>query len=164
MYYEAISKLRRPYFITLLRFTHTLILMLLTSSLYLIQIVPCIRKAFVPPVSNKTLINHVITTPTVTSAVACEIQCFIEVKCESYNFGPKDGGGHVCELSDSDVIRDPLDWITKQGFIYRGTEVYLFKIRTTKTLSILVLRVYIVIEFILFAISMLEPLCKSSVS
>ncbi|KAJ7347161.1 hypothetical protein OS493_040022, partial [Desmophyllum pertusum] len=31
-------------------------------------------------------------------------------------------GGHVCELSDSDAIRDPLDWITKQGFLYVETE------------------------------------------
>ncbi|KAJ7385549.1 hypothetical protein OS493_015124, partial [Desmophyllum pertusum] len=84
---------------------------------------PCITKTFVKPVANKTLINHVISRPRVTSSEVCEIHCFIEIKCESYNFGPKDGGGHVCELSDSDTIRDPLDWITKQGFIYRGTKV-----------------------------------------
>ena len=64
-----------------------------------------------------------ISTPSVTSAVQCEIDCFMEFKCESYNFGPKEGGGHVCELSDTDAIRDPLDWTTKQGFIYRGTKV-----------------------------------------
>lgn len=47
----------------------------------------------------------------------------MESECESYNFGPKEGGGHVCELSDSDSIRDPLDWITKQGFVYAETKV-----------------------------------------
>ena len=47
----------------------------------------------------------------------------MEIACQSYNFGPKEGGGHVCELSDSDSIRDPLDWITKQGFIYGGIKV-----------------------------------------
>lgn len=30
---------------------------------------------------------------------------------------------HVCELSDSDAIRQPMEWITKQGFIYRGTQL-----------------------------------------
>lgn len=84
---------------------------------------PCITKIFESPVTNKALMNHVISTPTVTSTEVCEIECFLEIRCESYNFGPKKGGGHVCELSDSDARRDPLDWTTKHGFIYRGTKV-----------------------------------------
>ena len=64
-----------------------------------------------------------ISQPEVTSEELCRIQCFIESKCESYNFGPKEGGGHVCELSDSDDFRDPRHWITKQGFLYVGTQV-----------------------------------------
>ncbi|KAJ7377476.1 hypothetical protein OS493_028918 [Desmophyllum pertusum] len=84
--------------------------------------VPCIKKIFVKPVQDKALINHVISTPTVKSEEVCKIQCFIEITCESYNFGPKESGGHVCELSDSDAIRDPLDWITKQGFLYVETQ------------------------------------------
>ena len=28
----------------------------------------------------------------------------------------------MCELRDSDAIRQPMEWITKQGFIYRGTQ------------------------------------------
>ena len=83
----------------------------------------CITKIFESPVTNKALTNHVISTPTVTSAQVCEIECFLEIKCESYNFGPKEGGGHVCELSDSDAVRDPLEWTTKEGFVYRGTKV-----------------------------------------
>ena len=85
--------------------------------------VPCIKKFFVHPVEGKALINHVISTSEVTSEAVCKIHCFIEVKCESYNFGPKEGGGHVCELSDSDAVRDPLDFITKQGFLYGETQV-----------------------------------------
>ena len=49
----------------------------------------------------------------------------MEIKCESYNFGAKEDGDHVCELSDSDAIRDPLDWITKHGFLYRETQVWI---------------------------------------
>ena len=29
----------------------------------------------------------------------------------------------MCELSDSDAVRDELDLIVKQGFIYRGAKV-----------------------------------------
>lgn len=80
-------------------------------------------KEFGKPVANKALLNHVISTPRANSAEVCELQCFIEVTCESYNFGPNEDGGHVCELSDSDAIRDPDDWATKQGFLYGGTKV-----------------------------------------
>ena len=89
-----------------------------------ISIETCITKVFVSPVANKALTNHVITSRKVTSAENCEIECFLEMKCESYNLGPQLGNGdHVCELSNSDAIRDPLDLMTNQGFIYRGTKV-----------------------------------------
>ena len=81
------------------------------------------EKIFVTPVPNKVLTNHVISTVTVKSAEVCKIQCFIEIKCESYNFGPKEDNGHVCELSDSDSIRDPLDLITREGFSFVETQV-----------------------------------------
>ena len=90
--------------------------------------VPCMKKFFVHPVERKALVNHVISTPEVTSEAVCKIHCFIEVKCESYNFGPKEGSGHVCELSDSDAIRDPLGFITKQGFLYGETQVWKVRI------------------------------------
>ena len=54
---------------------------------------------------------------------ACMIQCFIKIKCESYNIGPREKDGHVCELSDSDSHRDHMDWITKEGFSYVETLV-----------------------------------------
>ena len=37
-----------------------------------------------------------------TSAEVCELLCFMEITCQSYNFGLKEDGGYVCELSDSD--------------------------------------------------------------
>ena len=83
----------------------------------------CIIKTFGKPAVNKALKNHVIGTPRATSAELCELHCFMKITCQSYNFGPKEDGGYVCELNDSDAIRDPLDWTTKQGFIYGGTKV-----------------------------------------
>ena len=89
-----------------------------------ISIETCIIKVFVNPVANKALKNHVITSRKVTSVENCEIKCFLEMKCESYNLGPQlENGDHVCELSNSDAIRDPLDLMTNQGFSYRGTKV-----------------------------------------
>ena len=84
---------------------------------------PCIKKTFVKPIPNKTLVNHVISNSTVTSEEGCKIQCFIEATCESYNFGLKEDGGYVCELSNSDAIRDPQDWVAKQRHLYVGTLV-----------------------------------------
>ncbi len=120
-----------------LAFSVIILAFIRVSVLLLYLVVCCIepchtKKIFVKPVEDKALINHVISTPTVTSEEVCKIHCFLEAKCESYNFGPKKDGGHMCELSDSDAIRDPLDWITKQGFLYAETEVRKFK-QFTKT-------------------------------
>ena len=87
------------------------------------EIVPCITKEFQEPLANKALLNHVISTPRAKTAESCEIQCFMEVTCESYNFGPNEEGDHVCELSDSDGVRDPDDLVTRQDFLYRATKV-----------------------------------------
>ena len=85
-----------------------------------ISIETCITKVFVSPVANKALTNHVITSRKVTSAENCEIECFLEMKCESYNLGPQlENGDHVCELSNSDAIRGIVIFLefhsTKQG-------------------------------------------------
>ena len=66
-----------------------------------------------------------ISTPVAKTAENCEIQCFIEVKCESYNFGPNEDGDYLCELSDSDGVRDPDDLRARQGSLYRATKVSL---------------------------------------
>ena len=96
---------------------------LIAALSYFCNLEPCIIKTFGKPVVNKALKNHVIGTPRATSAELCELLCFMEITCQSYNFGPKDDGGYVCELNDSDAIRDSLDLTTKQGFIYGGTKV-----------------------------------------
>ena len=93
------------------------------NTVFFVTGVPRIKKTLVKPVPNKALVNHVISSPTAASEEVCKIQCLIAVTCESYNFGPKEGIGHVCELSNSDAIRDPQDWVTKQGHLYVGTLV-----------------------------------------
>ena len=57
------------------------------------------------------------------------------MKCESYNLGPQlENEDHVCELSKSDAIRDPLDLMTNQGFINRGTKVEANGVKSRKIL------------------------------
>ena len=64
-----------------------------------------------------------ISTPVAKTAETCKIQCFIEVKCESYNFRLNEDGNYLCELSDSDGVRDPDDLGAQQDFLYRATKV-----------------------------------------
>ena len=100
------------------------------SSLVVCNLDPCTIKTFGKPIANKVLKHHMIRTSKATSAEVCELHCFMEITCQSYSFGPKEGGGHMCELSDSDAIRDPLDWTTKQGYIYAGIKVRQICVKT----------------------------------
>ena len=75
-----------------------------------------------------------ISTPRAKTAKICEIHCFIEIKCESYNFGPNEDGDYLCELSDSDDVRDPDDLRARQDFLYRATKVRLKSRKARKNL------------------------------
>ena len=56
----------------------------------------------------------------------CEISCFAEHGCVSYNTGlSHEDGGYVCELSDSDDEMHPKALARRNGFSYRTTEVIL---------------------------------------
>lgn len=87
------------------------------SPLVVCNLEPCVIKTFGKPIANKALKNHVIRTSRATSAEVCELHCFMEITCQSYNFGPTEGGGHVCELSDSGAIRNPLDWTDRKSVV-----------------------------------------------
>ena len=64
-----------------------------------------------------------ISTPRANTVEICEVQCFIEVTCESKNFVLTEGGDHVCELNDSDGVRDPDDLVAQRDFFHRAIEV-----------------------------------------
>ena len=64
-----------------------------------------------------------ISTPRANTVEICEVQCFIEVTCESKNFVLTEGGDHVCELNDSDGVRDPDDLVARRDFFHRAIEV-----------------------------------------
>ena len=84
----------------------------------------CRQVHFLQRIADKALIGHVIKTIPVETYDHCEIACFRDLVCLSYNIGPKQAGGHQCELSKSDHIRDPADLVPMAGYIYRPTEVH----------------------------------------
>ena len=84
----------------------------------------CRQVHFLQRIADKALIDHVIKTIPVETDDHCEIACFRDLMCLSYNIGPKQAGGHQCELSKSDHIRDPADLVPMAGYIYRPTEVH----------------------------------------
>ena len=54
---------------------------------------------------------------------SCKNLCTMESQCVSINIGPPINGKMVCELSNSDDKRHPEDLKTKEGFMYRATQV-----------------------------------------
>ena len=54
----------------------------------------------------------------------CEINCYVEKLCFSFNLGmPESGDKLICELSDSDHYQHPGDLVSKKGFSYHPTAV-----------------------------------------
>lgn len=71
-----------------------------------------------------SLQGHVFKTFKVRRESTCEIRCFVEHGCVSYNIGPShEDGSYVCELSDSDHEMHPEALARRNGFSYRTTEV-----------------------------------------
>ena len=84
----------------------------------------CREIHFLSFVTDKALVGHVTRTVKVNNADQCEIRCYQQLECLSYNLGPYQDYGHECELSNSDHFRHPNDLVPMPGFIYQGTEVH----------------------------------------
>ena len=78
---------------------------------------------FLPRDLGKALSGHVITTVQVETVAQCEVRCFQEPNCLSYNLGPYQTYEHTCELSNSDRVLHPNDLVPRPGYTYSGTEV-----------------------------------------
>ncbi|XP_078369730.1 uncharacterized protein LOC144653570 isoform X1 [Oculina patagonica] len=83
----------------------------------------CRELHFLPSVTGKALVGHVIKTVQVKTDDHCQIRCYREHQCLSYNLGPSQAYGHTCELSNSDHIRHPDDLVPVSGYIYRVSKV-----------------------------------------
>jgi len=68
--------------------------------------------------------SHVIKSSRVLSEENCEINCYLEANCVSYNYGPAEDDLHLCELSDKNHLQVSSDDLEgRQGFIYRPVTV-----------------------------------------
>ena len=93
----------------------------------------CRALQFVSPREGKALVNHVIKNVSVGSSDICEIECYLDNRCLSYNYGDQGNVRHKCELSDSDHKQHPNDLQERLGYIYRGTEVHIIKVNLRET-------------------------------
>ena len=71
----------------------------------------CRHLHFFYPVPGKALVGHVFETMEVETGEQCEIRCYRDHKCLSVNLGPYQVNERVCEISNSDHIRHPEDFV-----------------------------------------------------
>jgi hypothetical protein len=76
------------------------------------------------PIHGYRLNNHVIRTIGVSNEDFCEMQCYLEPNCVSYNF--KKNGQHKCDLNNATYEHDNEhsgDFAESENYVYRGAEV-----------------------------------------
>ena len=75
--------------------------------------------------TDKRLANHIIRTEQVPHVQTCELLCYLEPNCVSINFQNKADvdGTFNCELNNSTHRRHDDDFLGKNGYLYRGSDV-----------------------------------------
>ena len=68
----------------------------------------------------RVLSSHVIKSKRVLNEGNCQIYCYLEANCVSYNYGPAEDELYLCELSDKNHLQIPsVELEARHGFIYR---------------------------------------------
>jgi len=80
------------------------------------------------PIHGYRLNNHVIRTIGVMNEDFCELQCYMEPNCVSYNFDEKEdtNGQNKCDLNNATYEHDNEhsgDLAKNENYVYRGAEV-----------------------------------------
>jgi len=76
------------------------------------------------PIYGQRLNNHVIRTIDAMNDDFCEMQCYLEPNCVSYNF--KNNGEHKCDLNNATYEHDNEhsgDLAKNENYVHRGAEV-----------------------------------------
>ena len=76
-----------------------------------------------PAKQDFILEKHVFKMVEIETASACEVKCFLEADCASYNLEPQQNGKLLCELSDSDDANNQQDLRYKEGTIYKSVKM-----------------------------------------
>ena len=87
---------------------------------------------FTEPIEEHALSGHVFKNITLKIKGNCELNCYLENDCFSFNLGPEVDGKYVCELSDSDDGQHPQDLAPRHGFFYVATKVRHFVFPVSK--------------------------------
>jgi len=70
-------------------------------------------------IQNMILTNHVVQSYRVANQEICKIQCYMETKCVSYNYGRLEDGSFLCEINDKHHLQVPLnEFMARDGFIF----------------------------------------------
>ena len=67
--------------------------------------------------------NHVIGVHDVTMIDLCDMLCYMEHNCASYNLRRSEAEGHKCELNDATHEGNENDLEENWNYVYRGTKV-----------------------------------------
>ena len=81
------------------------------------------NKRFQHSVDGSAMSKHVIAQFDVFDEDHCQLRCYLEDSCFSYNFGPLEGGVHKCELNDADSVSHRTDLVQRNGWVYQTAEV-----------------------------------------
>ncbi|XP_027053036.1 uncharacterized protein LOC113680221 isoform X1 [Pocillopora damicornis] len=108
----------------------TLKLLIFSVLMYLCRINTTVRTVeacraleFTDLFEGVALTGHLIKNLSLEVQNNCQLSCYLEDDCVSYNLGPKNTDGkYVCELSDSDDQQFPGDLVPRDGFIYGVTK------------------------------------------
>ena len=76
--------------------------------------------------ADKRLINHVVRIISVLDVDLCELMCYQEPNCVSFNFRKKPENGeviHRCELNNSTHLEHDSEFKYSSLFFYRGAKV-----------------------------------------
>lgn len=85
----------------------------------------CRSLRFTNAKSGVALSNHVIVDFKVEDEEHCQLKCYMEKNCFSYNYGPSLARVHgfTCELNDVDASSHPDDLQPRDGFVYQTAQV-----------------------------------------
>lgn len=85
------------------------------------------------------LTNHVIKSDRVVNQEMCKINCYLETRCVSYNYGPIDDGLLLCELNDKNHSQvSSSKMIQRSGFIY--SPIFVSTSKKTKENEIIIIK------------------------
>ena len=74
-------------------------------------------------IKDRTFVGHVIKSMQIQNPSACELNCFMEDDCVSFNLKLQNDGKFLCELSNSSEVVHPGDLKDEQGVAFTSFKV-----------------------------------------